>query len=498
MDEKRRKINDPFGKLLTAGPRQVELTESREGDVRVVAQFDPPPPPAAPPPPAPPAPEAADKKTHNPHFTKDCACMTPSPKPEHVLEFSDVLDDVVSGLGGSDALFHSKGFLMAGLGAKVRGTNVEKVVRHHLENTGTKIVDADAQTDTKCCNGAARGKSATSYDFGIVGADGAVEKVELKLARPYLDTSKQRWNEQFENVKPALSDRVYLAVEASDALHVFEWDKETKPGLSTHGKSTHGSTIVVNGQRNLLDLDAATAVLLAKLTEKNTFLFRIEYTNERYRALFTHNTKGGRLYADVPMGTLSLTSRGHALDRIAQAVLARWVGATIAPAPATQDLNGQAVGDLRTACDFLCNGERAEHKGSLMGWNTDREGFGLKFEKSKPEHFDVLYLSALTPRGVHLFTATKEQATKRLSKPNKQGDCALDVCAPSGKKGCGHWKAAEAFLLKNIASKHARSMGFKYIALVRFAEGDNDRLMAAAAQRGHCAEEEEEDEEEEE
>ena len=424
--------------------------------------------------------------------------MTKQPNPDHVLEFSDVLDDVVNGLGGSDALFHSKGFLMAGLGAAVRGTNAEQVVRHHLENTGTKTVDADVQTDAKRRNGAVRGKSATSYDFGIVGSDGAVEKVELKLARPCFKTSQQRWNSQFENVKPALSDRVYLAVEATDALHVFEWDKETKPGLCTTGKSTHGSIIHVNAQCNLVDLDAATAVLLAKLTKKNTFLFRIEYADERYREIFTRNTKGGRLYADVPMGTLSAVSRGHALDRIAQAVLARWAGATIAPAPATQDLNGHTVGDLSTACDFLCDGECAEHKGSLMVWDTSREGFALQFVKSKPEHFDALYLSALTPRGVHLFVATKEQATKRLTKPNKQGDCKLVVCAPGGEKGLGHWKAAEAFLLKNLASKHARSMGFKYLALVRFAEGDNDRLLAAVAQRGHLpAEEGEEGEEDE-
>ena len=37
-----------------------------------------------------------------------------------------------------------------------------------------------------------------------------------------------------------------------------------------------------------------------------------------------------------------------------------------------------------------------------------------------------------------------------------------------------------------------------HIALVRFADGDKDRLLAAvAAQRGHCAEEEEEEEGEE-
>jgi len=479
MAGKRQKLTDWFDKLLDAKPRQVELVE---GDVRVVAQFDPPPP----------APEAAGR---NALFTKDCAAMTRPPKPEHVLEFADVLADVVEGLGGSDALFEAKGFLMAGLGAQVRGVNAEQVVRQHLAHTGTETVDADAATDLKRRNGADRGQNATSYDFGIARTGGAPDKVELKLSRPTFDKSTRSWRLHFHNFKIELSDRVFLAVEAPDALHVFEWDKGAKPGLSTNGKSTSGSKIQVYAARDLTDLGAATAELLAKLTEKNTLLFRIDYTDERYCKLFTQNTKGGRVYANVPLGTLSVVSRGHALDRVAQAVLARWAEASIAPAPATQDLNGQAVGDLRTACDFLCDGARVEHKASVMCWNTCREGFVLQFEKIKPEHFDLLYLSVLTPRGIHLLAATNEQAAKHLTKPSKQGDCALHVRAPGGKRGYGHWEAAEAFLLKNLASKHPKSMGLNYVAFVGFAEGDEDRLMTAAAQRGPCAEEEEEEEE---
>jgi len=421
--------------------------------------------------------------------------MTKTPKPEHDLDFSDVVEDVANGLGGSDALFHNRGFLMAGLGATVRGANVEQVMRRHLDLHGTKTMDVDPNADVKQRDGKDRNKNATSYDFGIVKADGTVEKVESKLARPRFNTSDQSWGLQFANFKIGLSDRALLGVEASDALHVFEWDRKLKPGLSTHGKSTSGSQITVYGPSGMTDLDKATDALLTKMRTKNTFLFRVDYADEQYHDLFTRNTKGGRLYADVPLGTLSVVSRGHALDRITQAVLARWARCEIKEAPATKDLNGQEVHRLRTACDFLCNGQRAEHKGSLLCWATTREGFVLQFHAIKPDNFDVLDLSFMTPRGIHIFSAPKEQAMKHLSKPNRQGDSTLQVHAPAGKKGYRNFEGAETFLLKNMASKHAHSMGFKYVAFVHFVEGDKERLVDAQAR---LVPEDEEDEEEDE
>ena len=486
---KRPKLTDFFGAVLEAKPRQIELYHE---DVRIVAQFDAQTPAAAPAA----APKAADKKVQAPSFTKDSACMTKTPKPEHDLDFSDVLEAAANGLGGSDALFHNRGFLMAGLGATVRGANVEQVMRRHLDLHGTKTVDVDPNQDVKQRDGKDRNKNATSHDFGIVKADGTVEKVESKLTRPGFNTSMQLWALYYQNFKIGLSDRAFLGVEAPDALHVFEWDQKLKPGLSTHGKSTGGSLIQVYGPSGMTDLDKATDALLAKMRTKNTFLFRVDYTDEKYHDLFTRNTKGGRLYADVPLGTLSMGSRGHALDRIAQAVLAQYARCEIKEAPATKDLNGQEVGSLRTACDFLCNGQRAEHKGSLLSWDTTNEGFVLQFVKIKPGNFDVLALSLLTPRGIHIFSAPKEQAMKHLGKPTRQGDSTLQVRAPGGKKGYDRFEAAETFLLKNMASKHTRSMGFKYVAFVRFAEGDKERLMEANDSPG--SEDDEEDEEEDE
>ena len=423
--------------------------------------------------------------------------MTKTPKPEHVLDFSDVIEAAANGLGGSDALFHNRGFLMAGLGGKVRGENVEQVMRRHLELNGTKTVDVDTKTDVKQRDGKDRTKNTTSYDFGIVKMDGTVEKVESKLARPGFDTLTQRWRLCFEAFKIGLSDRAFLGVEAPDALHVFEWDRKLKPGLSTTGKSTSGSVIQVCGPMGMTDLDKATDALLTTMRTKNTFLFRIDYTDEKYHDLFTRNTKGGRLYADVPLGTLSVVSRGHALDRITQAVLAQWADAEIEDAPATTDLNGKEVGSLRTACDFMCDGKRVEHKGSLLSWKTNHECFVLKFWKIKPGNFDVLYLSFMTPRGIHIFSVAKEQAVKHLGKPNRQGDSTLQVNAPRGKKGFKHFKDAETFLLKNMASKHTRSMGFEYLSFVRFAEGDKELLINAQERLGSGDDDDDEEDDEE-
>tara|TARA_B110000444_G_C18820696_1_gene587567 strand:- start:1369 stop:2124 length:756 start_codon:yes stop_codon:yes gene_type:complete len=251
----------------------------------------------------------------------------------------------------------------------------------------------------------------------------------------------------------------------------------------------------------MTDLDEATDALLVKMRNKNKFCFRIDYTDKRYHDLFTRNTKGGLLYADVPLGTLSTVSRGHALDRITQAVLKQYTRCEIEEAPKTKDLNGHAVGSLRTACDFLCNGQRSEHKGSLMVWNTNKEGFGLRFPGIKPDNFDVLYLSFMTPRGIHIFSAPKEEAVKRLGKANRQGDSTLMMAAPAGKAGYGRFEEAETFLLKRVASQHNRSMGFKYVAFVRFAEGDKERLMKAGDSIGpedddECHEDDDEEDDE--
>ena len=440
--------------------------------------------------------EATGKKVPAPQFTRKTASETKTPNPAHVLDFSAVVDDVANGLGGNDALFHKRGFLMAGLGCKVRGDNAEQVMLLWFDLNGIKTVDVDPNTDAKQRNGKKRKKNATSYDFGIVMADGTVEKVEAKLARPCFNTYTQRWELHFEHLKIEMNDRVFLAVEASDALYVFEWDRKLKPGISTQGKSTSGSKIQMYGPSGMTDLDDATTALLTKMRTKNTLLFRIDYTDEKYHDLFTRNTKGGRLYKDVPLGTLSVVSRGHALDRIAQAVLAQWARCEIKEAPKTKDVNGKEVSSLRTACDFLCNGQRAEHKGSLLCWATTHEGFELKFVNIKPDNFDVLYVSLMTPRGIHIFSAPKEEAVKHLGKPNRQGDSKLQVRAPRGKKGFKRFEDAETFLLKNMASKHTRSLGFEYLSFVRFAEGDNELLINAQERLGSEDDDDDEDDDE--
>ena len=262
---------------------------------------------------------------------------------------------------------------MAGLSHNVRGPNAERVVRRFLVQNGVATHDVDCNNDAPERNGVVRSKTKTTYDFGIaLHDDGAVQKGEHKLARISYVPARRCWRCVWCGLKLGLSDIVLLTIEALDGLHVFQWDKEAQPGISRDGKMTasHGGQVVVGGSRGTTNPDEATSEIVQKMKKMgNTYLGKIPYTDESYRDLFSRNTKGGEEYANVPMGTLTCTTRGNALDRVAQAVLARWLGATIAPAPASTNCRGGKVGAHSTEADFLCNEQRAEHKMSILCWD---------------------------------------------------------------------------------------------------------------------------------
>ena len=313
-------------------------------------------------------------------FNRNAAGLTRTPKPKHTLLFSEVVEAAATKLGGVDALFQIRGAAMAGLSHNVRGPNAERVVRRFLVQNGVATHDVDCNNDAPERNGVVRSKTKTTYDFGIaLHDDGAVQKGEHKLARISYVPARRCWSCVWFGLKLGLSDIVLLTIEALDGLHVFQWDKEAQPGISRDGKMTasNGGQVVVVGSRGTTNPDEATSEIVQKMKKMgNTYLGKIPYTDESYRDLFSRNTKGGKEYADVPMGTLTCTTRGNALDRVAQAVLARWLGATIAPAPASTNCRGGKVGAHSTEVDFLCNEQRAEHKMSILCWNVAKPKIG--------------------------------------------------------------------------------------------------------------------------
>ena len=430
-------------------------------------------------------------------FNRKAAGLTQTPRPKHALLFSEVVEAAATKLGGVDALFQIRGAAMAGLSHNVRGPNAERVVRHFLVQNGVATHDVDCNNDAPERNGVVRTKTKTTYDFGIaLHDDGAVQKGEHKLARISYVPARRCWSCVWFGLKLGLSDIVLLTIEALDGLHVFQWDKEAQPGISRDGKMTasNGGQVVVGGSRGTTNPDEATSEIVQKMKKMgNTYLGKIPYTDESYRDLFSRNTKGGKEYANVPMGTLTCTTRGNALDRVAQAVLARWLGATIAPAPASTNCRGGKVGAHSTEVDFLCNEQRAEHKMSILCWNVAKENWKLQFAGIRHGHFDVLYLSMYAPRGIHIFETTYAHVAPYLESLNKHGESRLAMNAPGGKNGYGKASAAEAHLVKNLAALGPNSYHFTYLAFVKFAEGDEERLRTEVERLANSEEDAEED-----
>ena len=430
-------------------------------------------------------------------FNRTAAGFTGTPKPKHALLFSEVVEAAATKLGGVDALFQIRGAAMAGLSHNVRGPNAERVVQRFLAQNGVATHDVDCNNDAPERNGVVRSKTKTTYDFGIaLHDDGAVQKGEHKLARISYVPARRCWSCVWSQLKLDLSDIVLLTIEALDGLHVFQWDKEAQPGISRDGKMTasNGGQVVVVGSRGTTNPDEATSEIVQKMKKVgNTYLGKIPYTDESYRDLFLRNTKGGKEYADVPMGTLTCTTRGNALDRVAQAVLARWLGATIAPAPASTNCRGGKVGAHSTEADFLCNEQRAEHKMSILCWDVANRRWKLQFAGIRHGLFDVLYLSMYTPRGIHIFETTYAHVAPYLESLNKHGESRLSLNAPGGKGGYGKASAAEAFLVKNLAALGVNSYHFTYLAFVKFAEGDEERLRTEVERLANSEEDAEED-----
>ena len=65
--------------------------------------------------------------------------------------------------------------------------------------------------------------------------------------------------------------------------------------------------------------------------------------------------------------------------------------------------------------------------------------------------------------------------------------------APGGKGGYGKASAAEAFLVKNLAALGVNSYHFTYLAFVKFAEGDEERLRTEVERLANSEEDAEED-----
>ena len=143
---------------------------------------------------------------------------------------------------------------MGTLSGCARGGIIENVVRLILARSGHVVAPAPI---TERVDGGKRGKQQTSCDFLLND-----ERAEVKSSLMGWNKDGNQYALQFQAVKFAESDHVFLAWMTPRGIHVFEHDG--KMGVSTHGKETkaNGKKINVRSQVGMTVASAAEKNLL--------------------------------------------------------------------------------------------------------------------------------------------------------------------------------------------------------------------------------------------
>lgn len=442
------------------------------------------------------------KKEKQGRFTVAGYRETTTPKPKHVSRFQDHFDHILDGVGDECFFYTQRGSPLASKGAKLRGSIAEDVVKQLYEKRGHVVVKPE-KTNLK--DGRARSERSQGNDFDVVvpaGDEGERRKYEVKQSRMCFERSRNRWILRFANVKKDEFHTLILVVEAFDGMHVYEWGGKN---YRTSGvrESTQGGSVSVIGRAGETDPDSALSHILSEMRERNEFISFVPFADKEYAPVFALTTKGESIYEDSPLCDVHASARGAAVENVVKFLLQEEEGRCVEPAPDSQCVNGVSRGKGKTECDWLTDGKRTESKSSLMTWHTIFHCYTLNFEGVKYSLHDKLFLSFFTPRGIHIFEhfggeKYEDERTDSLSE-SALVQCKETTLAFNSHRGWSVPTSAETWLLK-----HFKWKGYKYLAFVKFEEGDKERLSELVKTIGElpfpsgAGEEEEEDEEEEE
>lgn len=430
------------------------------------------------------------------HFTKKKADLLPIPTPlfNQAIPFAPMMECIMNGL--SDAMFYyaSKDSIVAKWNESARGDIIEDVMRRYCvidEPDNYHVVEPDPGVDV---NGNPRPMNSATYDFGIVRKeDGYLLTTEVKSAIQGFSKGDNGWRVVWQNVKPEQAENQLLCLVLPDriVIHVWQDPERRRPFLSKNGKATRdkGGVVQVYGPINELDPVRAVAAIREKLNASTcVYMDEILFDEERFADVLLRTTRGNALYVDAPLGSVSTTTRGAAMERLGRLVLQTQFHLTVTDAPTgptTANANHQR-GKNTTTCDLLVNGKRAEVKSSLMGWVKGHRRWKITFWNVKPELHELLYLCFVTPHGVHLLL---HDGVAGLSKNGKATDSDGMKIQFSGVSGQEDWKDAERNLLKTMCAWHK----FTYLAFVAFADDDGAKTLHYGATQ--CAWNDDDDDE---
>jgi hypothetical protein len=403
-----------------------------------------------------------------------------------------MMESIMNGL--SDAIFYyaSKGSIVAKWNQSARGDIIEDVLRKYCvidEPDKYYVVDPDPGVDV---NGDPRRMTSATYDFGIVRKeDGYLLTTEVKSAIQGFAKGQNYWKFQWQNVKPEQAENQLLCLVLPDriVIHVWQDPERRRPFFSKTGKATkgQGGTVQVYGPSNELDPAKAVAAIRDKLNASTcVFMDEIMFDEERFADVLLRTTRGNALYIDAPLGSVSNSTRGTAMERLCRIVLQTQFHLKVTDAPTGPTTNAKHQrGKNQTTCDFLVNGKPAEVKSSLMSWDRYNRFWTIPFANVKPDLHELLYLCFVTPRGVHLLLADGVAGLSKKGKATASDGMKITF---TGVVGQEDWQDAELHLLKTMCRWHQ----FTYLCFVAFAEDDGAKSLHYGATQ--CAWSDDDDE----
>ena len=404
-------------------------------------------------------------------FTQLLALTLPIPKPTHTLKFADFLGFAMVAVKPEHFTYMTSSSPLATKGGPLRGKIAENVSKQHHEYIGYTISPAEKSIRV---DGLETSEGSETYDYNIKKDDVAMRRQEIKNARMYFNSSLQRWEVTFEGLKTNLHDDTILLLEGLTSTCLFKWGGQNLGGTGKAEKSS-GKKVVICGEKYVTDFDEAYKTIRKKLMHRNEFLIDIQFSNPRFETIFAQTTRADTELQAMPLMGFSGVVRGDILEELSRVVLRTVVGAKIDSAPITARVNGVDRGPNSTSCDYLVDGEDAEHKSSVFGWDTYHRMWIFVLAHVKRGNFYRLFISLVTPKAVHIFEHDAEIGYSTTGKDEETKGGRIVLCASGGQKGYTDWKDDETYILKFLGWHKS-----KYIARVEFQEGDLAEVMKFA------------------
>lgn len=273
---------------------------------------------------------------------------------------------------------------------QLRGRVLERVAKEVFQRQNPHITIQDPVPGYRC-NGTRRALTHAECDWISNG-----RRVQCKSSR--LSWYGRCWQFCFTNIKPSLSDELFLVLYSPQQLAFIHHDGNANLVLNGKTTASRGHRLQFYAPSHIKCPDTAYFHLLGAL--KQSQFCKILVTTSPSNELVGHflnsmlQSQGQQLqiaaYQNHPFAAFSPTMRGLIWQDIVQQIDERYHGS-----PTVKEHPG-------SSCDWMRDNLRVECKHARMSWGKQKQAWFCEFSNIKPGEFDLMYLLLDSPIGGHI------------------------------------------------------------------------------------------------